>query len=148
MKLISYLLPFTIMTLLTGFGRQTAGTSDRPAEGTSRTITTRVSYYSGKIEGSQATATWPVAKFAADEFAISYSVKEMKSGKIFSWQTGDNAQCAYHVFPSSGDIKNGSYYIGLGRTWSAEASSIDPAWENNYRSSYGEEDIIEVTFYY
>ena len=148
MKILSYLLPLTIMTLLTGFGRQTANPAKLPMPGTSRTIVVPVEYYSGVIEGSGAVATWPVAKFAADPAATAYSVKELKSGKTYSWNYDEKTVCAYHVFPSSNDIKDGNYYVGLGRTWSGEATVADIAWKVNYDNLYGQENQLEITFYY
>ena len=148
MKLTSFLIPFTIMTLLTGFGRQQVSNDERPAPGSAKVFTTEIAYYSGNIEGSSSAATWPVAKFAADKNAAGYSVKEIKTGRIYSWKNGEQPQCAYHVFPGTADIKNGVYYIGLGRTWSAESETANPEWEASYSNDYGADNMVEITFYY
>ena len=148
MKWLSTLLPLSIMTLLTGFGKPAAENNNRPAAGSVKIVTLKIDYYSGNIEGSKTVATWPVAKFAEDKNAIRYSVKEIKTGKIYSWDAGEQTQAAYHVFPAATDIKNGTYYIGLGRTWSAEAGMANPQWTRGYMSSYGDDDKVEITIYY
>ncbi|MBC7933887.1 MAG: hypothetical protein H7Y86_00815 [Rhizobacter sp.] len=148
MKLTSFLIPFTIMTLLTGFGRQPASNENRPAQSSVKIITTEIAYHSGTIEGSSNVATWPVAKFAADENAVQYSVKEMKTGRVYTWKQNELPQCAYHVFPGKQDIKDGEYYIGLGRTWSAATSIARPEWAASYSENYGADNKVEITFYY
>ena len=148
MKWLSTLLPLSIITLLTGFGKPATEDDSRPVAGSVKVITATIEYYSGNIEGSNSVATWPIAKFATDEYAVKYSVKELKTGKIYSWNAGDQTQSAYHVFPSGRDIKNGVYYIGLGRTWGAEADTPNPDWITAYNSSYGEDNKVEITIYY
>ena len=123
-------------------------TSDKPEPGTSRKITKVIEYYSGLIENSTSYATWPVAKFPVDANAIKYSVKEMISGHVYTWKQGNDTDCAYYVFPSTKDIKNGEYYIGLGRTWCAGCTEPSPLWESKYRELYGTNDKVEITFFY
>ena len=148
MKLTTLMVPFGIMTLLTGFGKHAAPAENGPAKGSTKTITVDIEYYSGNIEGSSSVATWPIAKFAVEQNAISYRVKEIKTGKTYSWENGEETQAAYHVFPASQDIKDGMYYIALGRTWSAESAIANPAWKANYINNYAEENEVEITFYY
>lgn len=145
-------LKLSILTLAIGIISLTSckkeSASEKPEPGTSRTITKEVEYFSGLIEETTSYATWPIAKFPVDDNAIKYSVKEMLTGRVYAWKKGDNTDCAYYVFPSTKDIKEGQYYIGLGRTWCAGCTEPSPTWEETYKKIYSTNNKVEITFFY
>lgn len=151
MKKIIFFLVFFIICITfwgcskTGYNAATG----LPAPGSARIVSGQIEYYSAKVEGSNAWATWPVAKFKADPRATRYVVKELKSGKTYTWLKGNKTEAAYNVMPQTNNLKAGFYYIGLGRTWCADCDKADAAWEENYRNNvYAVNDKVEITFYY
>lgn len=119
------------------------------AAGTSRVFVQDLAYLSGQIEQSTGQATWPVAIVPVDRQAVKYSVKLLKTGKTYEWEPGQATQSEYHVYPASNDIKDGKYYVGLGRTWCSGCSSVNPAWEQNYRNNvFAASNKVEITVYY
>lgn len=149
MKLTSLLAGLSFFSILfLSFTKPEQASLLTPKPGTTKVIVRDIEYYSGTIEGGNTAATWPVAKFTIDENAVKYSVKILKTGTTYTWEYDEKAQSAYSVFPASGDIKSKQYYIGLGRTWSAESTQVNAQWENNYRTQYGTENKVEITIYY
>ncbi|MBP6584841.1 MAG: hypothetical protein KA215_04150 [Flavobacterium sp.] len=119
-----------------------------PTPGTTRVITQDIEYHSGLIEETTSWATWPVAIFPVDSFAVSYRVKVLKTGKIYAWNSDQPAASEFPVFPSQNDIVNGKFYIGLDRTWCAGCTEVDPLWQQFYVNFYGTENKVEITFFY
>ncbi|RYF90866.1 MAG: hypothetical protein EOO03_02735 [Chitinophagaceae bacterium] len=121
----------------------------RPATGTTKVFIQEIEYVKGKIEGSESWATWPVAKFKVDGYAVKYSVKILQSGKVFTWEKGDTVDAAYHIYPGANDVNEGNIYVGLGRTWCSACNTYNPEWEQNYRSNvFDISSKVEVTVYY
>lgn len=149
MKLTSLIAGLTFFsTLFLSFSQPEPDSTGYPKTGTTRVVIQEIEYYSGIIEGSKTAATWPVAKFTIDANAVKYSVKLLKSGATYIWEKNDRTQSAYAVFPHSNNIKENQYYIALGRTWGGTSSVASADWEKNYRTNFGADNKVEITFYY
>ncbi len=121
----------------------------KPEPGTTRVITQEIEYYSGLIGTSTSWATLPIAKFPVDDNAVRYSVKVMKTGATYNWNSDERADCLYYVFPDQeNDIVDGYFYIGLGRTWCSGCSEVDPSWMDFYINYFGTNNKVEITFFY
>lgn len=115
-----------------------------PEPGSTRETTADLSYYSALIEGSTSPATWPVVIFPVDDKAVAYKVVVdgfngtwPTAKQTFAWKKGEAPNTAYDVFGSTKDIKDGKYYVSLGRTWCAGCTEADPQWEATYRKGLG-----------
>ena len=123
--------------------------NSKPEPGTSRVITQEIEYYNGLIGSSTSWATLPIAKFPVDDNAVRYSVKVMKTGATYNWDSDEPAACLYRVFPDQeNDILNGYFYIGLGRTWCSGCTEVDPVWMNYYINYFGTDNKVQITFFY
>jgi len=119
-----------------------------PKPGTSRMITNEVEYHSGLIEGTTSWATWPIAKFPVDPYAVSYSVKLVITGATYTWEADGVTGGFDLIFPNTNSIVDGNYYISLDRTWCAGCTEVDPSWMANYMNFFGTNNNVEITFFY
>ena len=138
----------TMFTSCSSDDSDDGGGTTIPAPGTTRIVTQDIEYHSGLIEGTTSFATWPLAIFPVDNYAVRYSVKVVKTGKVYAWDSDERAACEFYVFPSQNDIVNGNFHIGLDRTWCAGCTEVDPLWEQYYVNYYGLENKVEITFFY
>jgi hypothetical protein len=127
-----------------------------PVPGSKRTIEVDLTYEKGLIENSTSYAIWPVIKFPVDAKVKNYKVKlhgfngiwtNAPEGKTYTWKHGDFPPTDYNIWESNHDMKDGNYYLVIGRTWCAGCTAVDPLWEQNYRKGYGTPKG-EVTYQY
>jgi len=129
-----------------------------PRPGSKRSISVDLTYHSGLIENSTSYATWPVFIFPVDASAKSYSVKlsnfsgtwsSQPNGTVYTWEPGEMPPTPYNIFPSTFDIKDGKYYMVIGRTWCSGCSAANPDWIVNYTKGWGATlGKAEVTYQY